>query len=751
MSCCAPGAESALMLGPAREISGQEIVLASRDLGDGTFQTDVSVPQAHCAGCIAAIECTLGRIEGVLSARVNLTAKRVVVKWRQGGNPPAIIETLRRVGYEATFAAADSGRDDPELSGLLRATAVAGFASMNIMALSVSIWSGSDAETRHVFHLISGAVALPTLLYSGRVFFVSAWRALRTGRTNMDVPISVGVLLAFALSTYDTLKGGPHAYFDAVTSLLFFLLAGRAADHAMRGRARNAVRSLARLMPRGATVLKANGSREYREASSITKGETVLVLAGERVPADGTVVSGTASLDLSLVTGESVPERVDHGAHVLSGSLNLDGPLTLRVECPQTSSFLADMTRLMEAAEGGRARYRRIADRAAALYSPVVHLLAFATFVGWMAVAGDLHGSLTVAISVLIITCPCALGLAVPMVQAVAARRLFTFGVTLKDGAALERLAEVDHVALDKTGVLTSGLPQVTSFTVPMDEVEKASSLAALSWHPYSRAVAALRPAASLTFEHIREEPGCGVEGVIDDRTYRLGRRSWAEGCSDTASASSGVCLSVDGRVLGTFEISDSLRPGAAPAVRRLVDLGIDIEIMSGDTQAGVRKAANAVGVDAATAGMLPRDKVDRLEALRIDGRKTLMVGDGLNDAPALGAAFVSMAPSTAADVGRNAADLVFLGTSLESVPEAIVIARKARLLIRQNIALSIAYNAFALPLAIAGHVTPLVAAVAMSTSSILVVANALRLSGAGTVPKPTRAGNADGRLVRVA
>ena len=742
MSCCAPPLALDGACGPS--VARQELRLASRDLGNGLRQSNLSVPGLHCAACIRAVETGLARLPGVAQVRVNLSTRRVAVQW-WGEEAPELLTALAGLGYPGHLFENEAEGTEPERDRLIRALAVAGFCAMNIMLLSVSVWSGAEAETRQAFHWISGALALPCLLYSGRVFFVSAWAVLRRGRTNMDVPISIGICLAFGLSLYDTIHDGPHAYFDAATSLIFFLLIGRTLDHLMHEKARAAVRGLMRLAPRGATVLAADGGRSYLPLAEVAPGMRIALTAGERVPVDGIVEEGASELDCAIATGESAPRAVAPGMAVQAGTLNLSGPLTIVATAKAESSFLAEMVRLMEAAEGGRARYRRIADRAAALYSPVVHATAFIAFLGWMMATGDWHRAITIAIAVLIITCPCALGLAVPIVQVVASRRLFEAGIMVKDGSAIERVAEVDTVAFDKTGTLTYGQPQlVDPAAISAADLGIAAAIARRSSHPLSRAIAAAAPDEDLALKDIREHPGLGVEAELEGHRYRLGRAEWAL-AEAGGQQESGTVLSRDGALVARFAFAETLRPQARAAIDALRIDGLAVVLLSGDRPEAVQPIAGRLGIDTGAAGLLPAGKVERLAALAAEGHKVLMVGDGLNDAPALAMAHASMAPASAADIGRNAADFVFLHDGLGAVPIAIAVARAAGRLVRQNFALAILYNALALPVAIAGFVTPLIAALAMSLSSIFVVANALRLDAgreaapATSMPRSTR------------
>jgi len=731
MSCCAPGVE--LTSGDIATNRAEEVRLASRDVGDGLRQTDLSVPAMHCGGCIQAVERALNALPGVEGARVNLSSKRATIRWHDAATPPPFVETLRGIGYDAHLFDPGAERKDNTLSELLRSLAVAGFAASNIMLLSVSVWAGADARTRDLFHALSALIALPALAYSGRVFFRSAWSALRHGRTNMDVPISIGVTMAFGLSIYETIHHGAHAYFDASVTLLFFLLIGRTLDHLMRERARTAVKGLAQLAARGALVAQPDGSNVYLPVGDIQVGMTIMLAAGERVPVDGRVVSGQSDIDRSLLTGESAPVSVTNGTLLQAGTLNLTGPLTLVATAVARDSFLAEMMRLMETAEAGRSAYRRIADRASRLYAPVVHAAALLTMIGWLIATGDLHRAVTIAIAVLIITCPCALGLAVPMVQVMAARRLFERGMLLKDGGALERLAEIDTVVFDKTGTLTLGQPRLLHpESVDTDTLGIAAAMATHSRHPYSRALAAAGAAIASPLDAgaVAEIPGAGLEARIGTHVYRLGRASWALSQSDDdITDSANVVLSRDGQSVARFAFEDRLRDGARETIAELINNGFAVEVLSGDRDEAVRRIAGDLGAQHLSE-VTPAGKVARVSAIESSGHRVLMVGDGLNDAPALAAAHASIAPASAADVGRNAADLVFLHESLHAVPEAIGIARNAARLVQQNLALAIGYNVIAVPIAVLGYVTPLIAAVAMSSSSVIVIANALRLRG---------------------
>lgn len=702
----------------------------------GLARLDLAVFGAKCAGCIRKIESSMNALPEMQSARLNLSTGRLSLVWTDGAFAPrAVADALDRIGYRAAPFDPEAAEKEADSEGrrLLRALAVAGFATANVMLLSVSVWAGGGEmgpATRELMHWVSAVIAIPAALYAGQTFFVSAYGALKHGRANMDVPISLGVLLALSISIYEFLKGGEHTYFDAAVMLLFFLLIGRYLDHRLRLRARAAARDLLALQAITASRLNADGTLTSVSARDIAVGDRLSLAPGDRVPVDGVIDDGSSDLDMSLVTGESAPVRGAFGALLHAGVLNLTSRLVMRATKTADDSLVADLTRLIEAGEQTKSRYIRLADRAAALYVPVVHTLALSTFLGWYFI-GDagFRVSIMNAVALLIITCPCALGLAAPAVQVVATGRLFRSGILVKSGDALERLAETDTVIFDKTGTLTFGKPRIANRAdIPDDAFAAAAALARISRHPLSRAIVAEAGPGKAAPDAV-EVPGDGIEGTVDGARIRLGRAAWI-GAPETDDASQETWFRISDAAPVRFRFEDRQRADSADAIRRLERLGLRVEMLSGDREAAAAKVAQDLGLEHWRAQMTPQGKIDHLDRLRAEGRKIAMVGDGLNDAPSLAGAHASLSPGTAADATQAAADFVYQGDCVSPIVDAVVVARASRRRVIENFMFAAAYNALAMPLAAMGLVTPLIAAIAMSGSSMIVTLNALRLAG---------------------
>jgi len=706
----------------------------------GNDSIELMVEGASCASCIKKIESNLLALPGVVDARLNLSTKRLRVTWAANAlAPEAIAETLARLGYGALPFDPERAQQSIDAEGrfLLRCLAVAGFGAMNIMMFTTPVWFGDDMgeSSRTLLHWFSALVAVPTGLYAAQPFFRSAWKALRAGRANMDVPISLAVVLTFGMSIAETMRGGPHTYFDGITMLLFFLLIGRYLDHRLRERARTAAREILALQAVTARRVADDGVIEAISSRDIAIGDRLLLAAGERAPCDGVIVEGATDLDCSMLTGETLPVAARTGDRILAGAINVSRLLTMRAEAKAEDSAVAELARLIEVGEQGRGRFVRLADKAAALYVPVVHSAAALTFLGWLLVplalqvAPDARIALINAIAVLIITCPCALGLAVPAVQVVATGRLFKAGVLVRSGDALERFAQVDMVVFDKTGTLTLGKPQLISAADPA-VLSAAASLARISRHPLSRAlVEAAGPGAACI--DATEIPGEGVEGVVDGERARLGKRAFAAPfAADASDGAPELWFAQDGDTPVRFVFADEIRPDAVRAIAALKARGLNVEMLSGDRPQAVEAAAKAVGVEDWRSSVTPAQKTARMQALRGLGKRPLMVGDGLNDAAALAAAHASASPGHAIEASQAAADVVLQGDALMGLVEAIDVARLARRRAGQNLSFSALYNVFAAPLAAAGLLTPLIAAAAMSGSSLVVTLNALRMRG---------------------
>jgi Cu2+-exporting ATPase len=671
------------------------------------------LPGIHCAGCISSVEKTLSELPGITAARVNLSKRRVSISATPGDDPGPWITALSRAGFEAYEAGAPEERHGDDL---LLPLGVAGFAMMNVMLLSVAVWSGAVDSTRDFLHWVSAAIALPATVYSAQPFFRHAWTALRVGRLNMDVPISLAILLACGMSLYEVIHGGAHAWFDAALALTFFLLIGRVLDQRLRRRARSAADDLAALEPSRVTRLEGQ-DKINRPVAEIAVGDRLWLTAGSRVPVDAALETGTALVDRSFLTGESAPVTRQAGDALLAGEVVISGPVTLRATAVGEDTTLRRIAQLVATAELARGHFRSLADRAAAIYTPAVHIISAAAFLGWLVATGDVRMALNVAIATLIITCPCALGLAVPAVAVAATSQLYRRGLLLTSDTALERLAEVDTVVFDKTGTLTS-----RSLLLP-DDLDAATipvlrALADASSHPLCRGLSLrLKNVRAAALDDLREEAGIGVHARWMGNAVYLGRQSEEDAtvvftCGDARH----VLLSEEAPL-----------PFAKDAVSQLKNMGLQTAMLTGDAEASAEKMAREIGIEQVWSGERAERKLTIIEDLKSQGHKVLMVGDGLNDNAAISAANISIAPGTALDATRNAADIIVVSGDMSVLHDAIMISRQSCRRMKQNFGIAAGYNSIAVPVAVLGFATPLAAAIAMSLSSITVVLNAIR------------------------
>ncbi len=700
---------------------------------NGEHLLDLLIRGAKCGGCLSKIEKGVTAVVGVSSARLNLTTGRLSVAWSSADlDASRIVSAVTDLGYAATpYDPDEASRESTKKERqLLLAMGVAGFAMANIMLLSVSVWAGigeMGAVTRTMMHWISAAIALPAVAFAGRPFFSSAITALKTGNVNMDVPISLAVCLAVGMSLYETFNHGVHAYYDAAVMLLFFLLIGRFLDARLQREAQSAARDLAAMQAVSVTRLRSDGTAESIRASALLPNDEILVAPGERFAVDAEIINGDSDLDTRLVSGETRPATVSAGAQVYSGAINITSPLRARVLNAAEDSMLAEIGKLLDAGEQKRSSYRKIADKAAQIYVPLVHTLAAASFVGWMLINGDIKHAVFISIAVLIITCPCALALAAPVVQVVAVGRLFRKNVYLKSGDTLERIAACDTVVFDKTGTLTRDLPIWQETPSARQALPQAALLARGSRHPFSRALAQIAGAGPVAND-LTEHAGKGVEGIIDGQVARLGAAHWI--LPDAKDDDNGDLLFQLGNTTPVaFSFAEEPVDGAPELIAALTKRGMRVEILSGDSRVRVSKLAQSIGATCWQAGVSPSEKASHLDALESAGHHVLMIGDGLNDAGAIAKAHASLAPGGAVDISRSAADGVYSGEDLRVILDILTTAKASKDRMLENFSFAALYNMVAVPIAVLGFVTPLVAAIAMSGSSLVVTLNAMRLN----------------------
>jgi Cu2+-exporting ATPase len=712
-----------------------------------------------CAACVWLNERHVGRLPGVLEFRVNYSTHRARLRWDERQiKLSAILAAIAAIGYIAHPFDPDrqEALQQRERAVALRRLAVAGLGSMQVMMLAVGLYAGDyqgmEEWIREFLRWTCLILSVPVVVYSALPFYRAAWRDLRRRRLGMDVPVALAILAAFAASVWYTWQGGGEIYYDSVTMFVFFLLTGRFLEMTARHRAAQISEALARMLPATATRLSVADGEEIVPIAELAPGDRVLVRPGETIPADGRVIEGASSVDESLLTGESLPLPRQLGEALIGGAVNVDSPLVMRVEKVGTDTVLSAIARLLDRAQSEKPRLALLADRIAGGFVTALLVVAAVVLAVWWSLS-DFDTAFRVTLSVLVVTCPCALSLATPTAMVAATGALIRVGVLTTRGHALETLARVTHVVFDKTGTLTFGRPRVAAVEpVGGLEARRGLALAAAlergSEHPVGRALAEAAGETALLATDRRNTPGSGIEGWVEGRCYRVGRPEFVAALSartppplagersgmrnlerdDLDAASTWVALGDETGLLAWFQLTDALRPDAAATVAALQARGLTVELLSGDRPDAVVHIAREAGIATATGGMSPQDKLERLRALQQRGAVVAMVGDGVNDAPVLAAAQVSLAMGSGTQLAQASADMILLSERLEHLVDGVDMARRSLTITRENFAWAIGYNLIALPLAAGGWLTPWMSAIGMSFSSLLVVVNALRL-----------------------
>jgi Cu2+-exporting ATPase len=726
------------------------------ELGDER-EINLLVEGIHCAACVWLIERSLGSLPGILRAQVNLANKRLLLRWdNRQTQLSVIIKRLGDIGYAAIPFDPQSaeGTIKKQNRALLSRMAVAGFAMMNLMWISIALYSGADTadggQFRPMFHWVGFALATLTLFYSGSLFLKGAWTGLRHRHLTMDLPIAIGASATYLYSTYITVSGhaSGEVYFDTVVNFIFVILIGRYLEAMSKRQAVASTQRLLDLQPRVATLLIA-GEEKVVPIRTVKANETVLVKGGDKVPVDGIVIAGQSDVDESMLSGESQPVRKVTGDLISAGTVNLHSTLTLRVTGTLRDTSLGRIIALVEEAQASKAPIQCMADRIVPWFVVITLLLATLTFLWW--VRSDFELALLAATSVLIITCPCAFGMATPMSIAVASGLGARHGILVKNGTVLETLSHVTHVVFDKTGTLTTGKMQLQQLiALQPQRGDELLRLAAIverySEHSIARAIVRAAQRQGLTIndtnpEAFESRPGYGVQAMVGRERVLLGTVDWlrqnniepdpslcAQADELEGGAATCIHLAVDGRHQALLAIADQLRPDARELVNSLRASGIRMTLLSGDRRRVAEAVAAQLGGMAVIAEVLPQDKDQVIAALQAQGEWVAMVGDGVNDAPALIRANVGIAVGSGTDVSVESADIVLMSDELDKVRLATLLSRRTLRTIRQNIGLSLTYNAIMVPLAMMALITPLFAAIAMPISSLLVIGNAARI-----------------------